>query len=51
VRTTIVTRTKGFVRGLGVRGDVRLNFLSGGITVEDKTRQHLSASASIFVVF
>ena len=51
VRTTIVTRTKGFVRGLGVRGDVRFNILSGGITVEDKARQQLSASASFFVVF
>ena len=51
VRTTIVTRPKGFVRGLGVRGDVRFNILSGGITVEDKARQQLSASASFFVVF
>jgi hypothetical protein len=51
VRTTMVTRTKGFVRGLGVRGDVRLNILSGGITVEDEARQQLSASASFFVVF
>jgi hypothetical protein len=51
VRKTIVTRTKGFVRGLGVRGDVRFNILSGGITIEDKARQQLSASASFFVVF
>ena len=50
-RRTLVVRPRGFVRGFGVRGDVRVNFLSGGITVEDKTRQHFSASASLFVVF
>jgi hypothetical protein len=50
-RTTMVTRPKGFVRSLGVRADVRLNILSGGITVEDKARQQLSASASLFVAF
>jgi hypothetical protein len=51
VRRVLVLRPKGFLRGLGARGDVRLNILSGGITVEDKRRQHLSASASLFVVF
>jgi hypothetical protein len=51
VRTTFVTRTNGFVRGLGARGDVRLNILSGGITIDDKARKQLSASASFFVVF
>jgi hypothetical protein len=39
------------LRGLGARGDVRLDILSGGITVEDKRRNQFSASASIFVVF
>jgi hypothetical protein len=50
-RHTFFVRPAGFVRGLGARGDLRLNFLSGGITVDDGTRQHLSASASLFVVF
>ena len=50
-RRTFVTRPKGFVRGVGVRGDVRLNFLSGGITIEDKSRTQVSANASLFVVF
>ena len=50
-RRTFVTRPMGFVRGVGVRGDVRLNFLSGGITVEDKSRNQVSASAGLFVVF
>lgn len=50
-RRTLFVRTRGFVRGLGARGDVRLNVLSGGITVDDTARRHLSASGSIFVVF
>lgn len=50
-RRTFVARTSGFLRGFGARGDVRLNILSGGITVEDKSRSHLSVSGSLFVVF
>src|SRR5262245_3632495 len=38
VRRLLMSRDKGFLRGLGARGDVRLNILSGGITVEDKAR-------------
>ncbi len=51
VRRVLLLRPKGFFRGLGARGDVRLNILSGGVTVEDKRRNHFSASASVFVVF
>lgn len=50
-RRVMMSRPRGVVRGLGVRGDVRLNILTDGITVEDKARRHLSASASLFVVF
>jgi hypothetical protein len=50
-RRTFVARTSGFLRGFGARGDVRLNILSGGITVEDKSRSHLSVNGSLFVVF
>lgn len=50
-RRTFVARPSGFVRGLGARGDVRLNVLSGGITVDDTSRSHLSVSGSLFVVF
>jgi hypothetical protein len=50
-RRTFVVRPSGFLRGFGARGDVRLNVLSGGITVEDKSRRHVSASGSVFVVF
>jgi hypothetical protein len=51
VRRVLMLRPKGLFRGLGIRGDVRLNVLSDGITVEDKRRNHFSASASVFVVF
>jgi len=51
VRRALLVRPKGFLRGLGVRGDVRLDILSDGITIEEKTRKHLSASGSLFVVF
>ena len=51
VRRVLMQRPKGLLRGLGARGDVRLDILSGGITVEDKRRNQFSASASIFVVF
>jgi hypothetical protein len=51
VRRSFVTRPKGVVRGIGMRGDVRVNVLSSGITVEDTSRNHISASASLFVVF
>ena len=51
VRRVLLLRPKGLLRGLGARGDVRLDILSDGITVEDKRRNHVSASASVFVIF
>ena len=50
-RRTMFTRPSGLLRALGARIDVRLNILSGGITVENNARNHLSASASLFVSF
>lgn len=50
-RRVLMSRPKGLLRGFGARGDVRLNILSDGITVDDKSRNHVSASASVFVVF
>ena len=51
VRRVLVLRPKGFLRGLGARGDVRFSMLSGGVTVEDEMRNHFSGTASLFVVF
>ena len=50
-RRTMFTRPSGLLRALGARIDVRLNILSGGITVEDNARNHFSASASLLVSF
>jgi hypothetical protein len=50
-RHSVIERPSGFVRGLGVRADVRLNILSGGVTVDDTSRNQFSASVSFFVVF
>jgi hypothetical protein len=50
-RYGLLTRPRGLPRALGVRGDVRLNLLSGGVTIEDKVRRHVLVSGSFFVVF
>jgi hypothetical protein len=50
-RRVLVQRAHGLLRGLGARADVRLNVLSGGITVDDDARRHLSAGGSVFVIF
>lgn len=50
-RRLVWSRPRGTPRALGARGDVRLNVLTGGITVDDTARRQVSASASLFVVF
>jgi hypothetical protein len=50
-RRMFMSRPRGFLRGLGARGDVRFNILSDGITVEDEARSQVSVSGSLFVVF
>jgi hypothetical protein len=50
-RRIVMQHPRGLLRAFGVRGDVRLNVVSGGITVEDETRRQISASASLFVMF
>jgi hypothetical protein len=51
VRRVLVTRPRGLVRGVGVRGDVRVNVLFAGISVTDDTRRQVAAGASLFVIF
>jgi hypothetical protein len=51
VKHTIHTRPRGFIRGIGARADARLNWLSGGIHIDDNLRRHLSVSGSLFVIF
>jgi hypothetical protein len=47
----LTSRREGPVRAVGVRGDARLNVLSGGIQVDDRVRRHVAVSAGVFVVF
>lgn len=51
VKHTIHMRPRGLVRGIGVRADLRLNLLSGGIHIDDSARRHVSVSGSLFVMF
>ena len=51
VKHTIHMRPRGIIRGFGVRADVRLDLLSGGIHIEDSVRRHVSASGGLFVIF
>ena len=50
-RYWIFTRPRGVPRGGGIRGDVRLNVLTGGIVVDDRSRRHVSVSGSFFLLF
>jgi hypothetical protein len=47
----LFSRLRGVPRAAGARTDVRLNLLSGGITLDESLRAHVSVSGSVFVVF
>jgi len=47
----LFTRTNGFVRSAGLRGDARVQLLRGGIAFEDRPRPHAAISGSVFVGF
>jgi hypothetical protein len=51
VKHTIHARPRGLIRGIGARADSRLNWLSGGIHIDENVRRHVSVSGSLFVVF
>jgi hypothetical protein len=44
-------RSHGVVRAAGLRADARVYFLSGGVSLNDKTTTHGSFSAGLFVRF
>lgn len=50
-RHWLFTRSRGIPRAMSVRGDVRLNILTGGISLEDEARRNVSAGAVFSVVF
>ena len=51
VKHALFARQQGFLKGAGVRGDVRLNILTGGIELEEKPRLHVAALGGVFVTF
>jgi hypothetical protein len=51
IKYGLTSRRDGLVRAVGLRGDARLNVLSGGIKVDDDVRRHVAVSGGLFVVF
>lgn len=53
IKYRLFTRTgrRGLVRSAGLRGDARLQLLSGGIAFEEGPRPHAAISGSLFVGF
>ncbi len=50
-RYMMFMRPRGVPRAGGLRGDVRLNVLTGGIEIEDRRRRQPSVSGSFFLLF
>jgi hypothetical protein len=50
-RYWMFVRARGVPRAGGLRADVRLNVLTGGIEIDDRRRRHLSISGSFFLLF
>jgi hypothetical protein len=51
VTWTIGSRPHGFARAWGARADARMNWRTGGVDIEDKTRAWPSAGGGLFVRF
>jgi hypothetical protein len=53
VKYSLFTRTagRGLLRSAGLKGDARLQLLSGGIAFEEGPRPHVAISGSLFVGF
>jgi hypothetical protein len=50
-RHAFFVRRQGLFTSAGLRGDVRLNILTGGIELGEGARTHLSAAGGLFVTF
>lgn len=50
-RYPLVTRNRGFIRGLGIRGDAAFVVMTGGAALGDGASRHLTATASVYVRF
>ena len=51
VKYWLLARPGGFMRSAGLRGDVRLQLVRGGIALADGPRPHVAVSGSLFVGF
>jgi hypothetical protein len=51
VKHWLSVRDRRFIRAVGVRGDVGVYVLKGGVDLEDRPRPHGAASGSVFVTF
>lgn len=51
VKYWLLTRTSGFVRSTGLRGDARVELVRGGISFEERPRPHAAVSGGLFVGF
>lgn len=47
----LMSRSDGLIKVAGLRGDARLNVLSGGIRIEDGVRRHVAVSGGLYLVF
>lgn len=47
----LFSRTNGFVRSTGLRGDARVQVLRGGISFDERPRPHAAISGSLFLGF
>jgi hypothetical protein len=51
IKHWLMARDQGFISGAGLRVDVRLYLMSGGIAFEDHPRPHGAVSGSVFLTF
>jgi hypothetical protein len=51
IKHWLMARDQGFISGAGLRVDVRLSLMSGGIAHEDRRRPHGAVSGGVFVAF
>lgn len=51
VKYPFVTRARGLVRAVGLRGDARVYLMRGGVSFSDRPRPHVAVSGGVFVGF
>jgi hypothetical protein len=51
VKHWLLARDRGFIRSAGLRADLRLYIMAGGVSFDDRPRPRGAASGSVFVAF